>query len=114
MPDPNFILKCRSLKGYLLIAGFVTFSSCTSSLVKCGKHYQKHKDFQSLQCVVKQLPEKADSQYVRTILGAPIDMGFDFRYLIDSTGENGCVIGAVFHIDENGSIDQRWIDEICE
>ena len=41
-------------------------------------------------------------------------MGFDYRYLVDSTGENGCVIGAVFHIGEEGKIDQKWVDEICE
>ena len=41
-------------------------------------------------------------------------MGFDYRYLIDSVGPKGCVMGAVFHIDENGKIDQKWLDEICE
>ena len=55
-----------------------------------------------------------DTAYVKKILGKPIDMGFDYRYLIDSTGVKGCPIGAVFHISETGKIDQKWIDEICE
>lgn len=55
-----------------------------------------------------------DTMYVKNILGEPIDMGFDYRYLVDSIGRNGCIIGAVFHINEFGKIDQEWIDEICE
>ncbi len=55
-----------------------------------------------------------DTSYVKAILGEPIDMGFDYKYLIDSTGPKGCAVGAVFHINENGNIDQKWIDEICE
>ena len=79
-----------------------------------GQHYQQHQDYESLNQVVNLIPLEADTAYVRSILGVPIDMGFDFRYLIDSVGANNCVIGAVFHIDENGKIDQKWIDEICE
>ena len=85
-----------------------------SEIVKFGKHYQQYGDFSSLQSVVTLMPLDVDTTYVKNILGEPIDMGFDYRYLIDSTGANGCVVGAVFHIDETGRIDQKWIDEICE
>jgi hypothetical protein len=79
-----------------------------------GKHYQIHQDFYSLNKVVELLPADADTGFVQKILGEPIDMGFDYRYLIDSIGEMGCAVGAVFHIDENGKIDDKWLDEICE
>lgn len=81
---------------------------------KHGEHYQKHKDFYSLHMVLELLPEDIDTGLVKNLLGDPIDMGFDYRYLIDSTGEKGCAVGAVFHIDENGKIDDKWLDEICE
>lgn len=55
-----------------------------------------------------------DTLFVKSILGEPISMGFDYRYLVDSVGPNGCSIGAVFHINEEGKIDQKWLDEICE
>ena len=60
------------------------------------------------------LQTETDTAMIRKILGDPIDMGFDFRYLTEKTGENGCVIGAVFHIDATGKVDDRWIGEICE
>ena len=88
--------------------------SCGNPLLKAGLHYQKHQDYPSLQLVVGQLPENADTALVQSILGEPIDMGFDYRYLLDSVGPNDCVIGAVFHIAEGGIIDQKWIGEICE
>jgi len=60
-----------------------------------------------------QLP--ADTTYVKTILGEPITMGtFDYRYTVDSTGPNGCTIGAVFTVNEQGKISRKWVDEICE
>lgn len=85
-----------------------------SEIEKYGKHYQKHNDYKSLNKVVELMELDVDTSFVKKILGAPIDMGFDYRYLIDSTGTNGCVIGAVFHINELGKIDQKWLDEICE
>ncbi len=92
------------------------FSSCqtSSELVTHGHHFQAHNDFKSLQKVVELIELDVDTLFVKNILGEPIDMGFDYRYLVDSVGENGCVIGAVFHINEFGKIDQKWIDEICE
>ena len=92
------------------------FSSCqtSSELVTYGQHFQDHNDFRSLQKVVELIELDVDTLFVKNILGEPIDMGFDYRYLVDSVGENGCVIGAVFHINEFGKIDQKWIDEICE
>ena len=102
------------LKYSLFIAILIVSCQQESEIVRLGKHYQKHNDYQSLHKVVELMPETADSAYVRIILGEPIEMGFDFRYLVDSTGEKGCVVGAVFHIAESGQIDQKWIDEICE
>jgi hypothetical protein len=101
------------LKSAILL---LMISSCQrmSELESLGQHYQEHNDHNSLQKVVNLMALDPDTLFVKSILGEPIDMGFDYRYLIDSVGENGCVIGAVFHINEFGKIDQKWIDEICE
>lgn len=95
-----------------LLAGLLI--ACQSELEKLGQAYQQTQDYGSLSKAVDLIELGSDTAFVRSILGEPIDMGFDFRYLIDSTGPNGCVIGAVFHIDDNGKVDQKWIDEICE
>jgi hypothetical protein len=79
-----------------------------------GKQYQKNKDFKSLVKAVDLMPKDITTQQVKKILGEPIDNGFDYRYLVDSTGVNNCTIGAVFNIDLQGKITGRWIDEICE
>lgn len=97
------------------LAVAILFLACSSSPIeRYGKHYQQHKDYESLSQVVELMELNVDTAYVKSILGEPIDMGFDYRYLIDSVGPNGCTIGAVFHIDQAGKIDQKWIDEICE
>lgn len=98
----------------LFICTFYLACSTAGNIKKYGKHYQKHNDYASLNKVVELVPLGADTAFVKSILGTPIDMGFDYRYLIDSSGPNGCVVGAVFHIDENGKVDQKWLDEICE
>lgn len=85
-----------------------------SDLEIYGQAYQRNQDYESLRQVVNLLVLGVDTARVKAVLGEPIDMGFDYRYLIDSVGPHGCVIGAVFHIDEAGKIDQKWIDEICE
>jgi hypothetical protein len=85
-----------------------------NDLQQFGKHYQEHQDFKSLQKVVELLPLNVDTTEVKKILGEPISMGFDFRYTVDSTGVNGCVLGAVFHIDDKGKISSKWTGEICE
>ncbi len=85
-----------------------------SPIVKHGQHYQKHNDYISLNKVVELMELDRDTSYVKAILGEGIDMGFDYRYLVDSVGPKGCSIGAVFHINSEGKIDQKWIDEICE
>jgi hypothetical protein len=103
-------------KNYLAIIILISFTvGCTqeSEIETYGKHYQKHNDYKSLNKVVELIKLESDTSYVKKILGEPIDMGFDYRYLVDSTGVKGCVIGAVFHITD-GKIDQKWIDEICE
>lgn len=101
-----------------IIYGFIlllfTGWSCNSEIEQHGQHYQKYNDYLSLKKVVELMPISADTLYVRKILGNPINMGFDFRYTVDSTGPNRCPVGAVFHIDDKGKIDQQWIGEICE
>jgi len=100
-----------------LFAISILFWSCDTkptTIETYGKHYQENNDFASLNKVVELMQMDVDTAYVKSILGEPIDMGFDYRYLVDSVGEKGCVIGAVFHINETGNIDQKWIDEICE
>ena len=99
---------------FLFVGMLIWGCTAEEEIVQLGRHYQTHQDYQSLYKVVELMPLDTDSSYVRSILGEPIDMGFDFRYLIDSLGPNGCVIGAVFHINDEGKIDQKWIDEICE
>lgn len=99
---------------YTLLIFFFVGCNAPSEIQKCGDHYQKYNDYSSLKRVVELFPIDGDTVLVKSLLGKPIDMGFDYRYLVDSTGGNGCVIGAVFHINESGTIDQKWIDEICE
>lgn len=91
-------------------------SSCApkAEIIKYGQHYKKHKDYKSLTKAVELMPETITTAQVKKILGEPIDNGFDYRYLVDSTGVNNCTIGAVFNIDLQGKITGRWVDEICE
>jgi hypothetical protein len=90
--------------------------ACGGSLPlrRAAKHYQQHQDTPSLQYVVDHLPAGADTTDLRRLLGPGIDMGFDWRYLLDSTSSEGCVVGAVFHINGEGQIDQQWLGDICE
>lgn len=103
-------------KSFVFLFLLLLFASCTSnsSIVDTGKHYQQHGDYKSLTKVVALMPANADTSYVKSILGEPIDMGFEYRYTVDSTGPNGCSVGAVFHISEKGKIDTGWVGEICE
>jgi len=101
-------------KQFLLFIIIITLLGCQSELQKLGNQYQKKGDLQSLEKVMSLLQTERDTATIRKILGKPIDMGFDFRYLTEKTGDNGCVIGAVFHLDEFGKVDDRWVGEICE
>jgi hypothetical protein len=96
----------------------IALTACTpasdESLPEKGTAYQQTQSLEALQYVVDNLPAGSDTSFVKAILGEPIDMGFDYRYLVDSIGPNGCVMGAVFHIDDQGMIDQKWTGEICE
>ncbi len=98
----------------LLFFALLLVVACQSEIERAGSHYQQHQDYESLAKVVELMEPGADTAYVRTILGTPIDMGFDLRYTVDSTGPKGCTIGAVFHYDQQGKVDDKWIDEICE
>ena len=99
-----------------LFAIILFSSGCNhvQTIEEYGQHYQKHNDFISLSKVVELMELEMDTSYVSAILGEPIDMGFDYRFLVDSIGPNNCSVGAVFHINDEGKIDQKWIDEICE
>lgn len=99
---------------FLLLLSVLFSCSTEDELATYGKAYQETRAFAPLQKVVDLLPPGSDTSRVKTLLGEPIDMGFDYRYLVDSTGPNGCVVGAVFHIDQYGKIDQQWTGEICE
>ena len=83
-------------------------------LKTAGTSYQTNKDYASLKTVLEGLEAGADKKQLERLLGEPIDMGFDYRYLLDSTGPEGCVVGAVFHLDSEGKVDDKWIGEICE
>ncbi len=83
-------------------------------LEEAAQHYRLHGDFTALNNTVELMPAGMDTATVRRLLGEPIDMGFDLRYLVDSIGPTGCAIGAVFHIDEAGLVDDKWTGDICE
>ena len=99
---------------YLFIFAVITSCAPKPEIVKYGQHYQKYNDFKSLSEAVKLMPADITPKEVKRILGEPIDNGFDYRFLVDSTGVNKCPVGAVFNIDQKGKITDRWIDEICE
>ncbi|MEZ5038751.1 MAG: hypothetical protein R2828_02630 [Saprospiraceae bacterium] len=103
-------------KGFIYVFPLLLWMGCKTKneIMAAGQHFQAHQDFENLKKVVDLMPLDVDTTYVKSILGEPIDMGFDYRYLVDSIGPNGCVIGAVFHIEDAGKIDQKWIGEICE
>ncbi len=100
--------------GSLALGLLLLGCSSLHQLRQHGQHYQQFQDYQSLLAVVEGISLGSDTTLVKKILGTPIDMGFDYRYLIDSVGPTGCAVGAVFHIGEGGKIDQKWLDEICE
>lgn len=95
---------------------FLLFVGCTSnsSIIDTGKYYQQHSDYKSLTKVVALMPVGVDTSYVKSILGEAINMGFEYRYTVDSTSPNGCSVGAVFHFGNKGIIDTSWVGEICE
>ena len=99
---------------FIIIVALLTSCAPKNTIFEYGKHYQKNKDFKSLVKAVELMPKDITTHQVKRILGEPIDNGFDYRYLVDSTGVNKCTVGAVFNIDTQGKITNRWIDEICE
>jgi hypothetical protein len=98
----------------LLILAFLFGCKPKNDIASNGQHYQRHQDYNSLKKVVDLLPMDSDTLLVKKILGEPNNMGFEYRYTVDSTGENGCTIGAVLKINNKGKITGKWLDEICE
>jgi len=60
------------------------------------------------------MPKGVDTSYVKSILGEAINMGFEYRYTVDSTSPNGCSVGAVFYFGSHSKIDTSWVGDICE
>lgn len=100
----------------LLIIGSIIFAipSCQNNIEKHGLQYQKTGNIESLEKVVELIDIGTDTSEIKKILGEPIDFGFDYRYLTNKIGENGCPVGAVFGIDSSGKISSKSIFEICE
>ncbi len=84
----------------LLLTLFIIACDSTQSLQQQARKFQQHQEYKYLQQVMTLLPENIDTTYVKNLLGEPIDMGFDYRYVTDSVSPQGCAVGAVFHIDE--------------
>ena len=102
------LFQCFVLFSLLLVV------SCSSPLEQHAKHYREHGDAKSLKEVVRLFPQGADTTIVRKLLGEPIDFGFDYRYTSEELSENNCAVGAVFHIADDGKIDDFWYGEFCE
>ncbi len=100
--------------GFLLLGVLLLLLACTSELEQYGRHYQQHRDLASLQKATALIEVGADTAFVRSILGEPIDFGFDYRYLSDSVGEHGAPVGAVFGIDDQGKVSWKDVFEIRE
>jgi hypothetical protein len=113
-PAMRHLLSLSLLLCLTALLGILACGPKLSPLEQYAAHYRTHQDFASLDAVVNLLPDTASTTYLKQLLGEPIDMGFDYRYLVDSTGENNCAVGAVFHLDGNDRFDQQWTGEICE
>lgn len=98
----------------LLVAVVLIWLQQSEGIEDHGNHYKEHQDYFSLNKVVELMEDEVDTTYVRSLLGEPIDMGFDYRYLVDSVSPDNCAVGAVFHINEQGRVDDRWTGDICE
>ncbi|MDX2301734.1 MAG: hypothetical protein NW226_02990 [Microscillaceae bacterium] len=98
----------------VLVSTLIPACTTLTELQEHAGHYRRYQDYQSLNQVVNLIPLGADVKEVTRLLGKPIDNGFDIRYVLDSIGPNNCTVGAVFHLDENRKVDQKWLDEICE
>ena len=109
----NEMINSQTFK-YQIIIALLSIYTQKDDLRQFGQHYQKHQDYKSLQKVVELLPEHIDTTKVKEILGEPNSLGFEYRYTVDSTGIQGCVVGAVLQIDIKGQIRNKWTGEICE
>ena len=100
----------KKILGILCLLMLIIITSC---IKKYGRDYQTHNDFKSLSKVVSHIEIGVDTNYVKQLLGEPINFGFEYRYLTDSISEEGCPVGAVFHVT-NGKITSKMLLPICE
>ncbi len=100
------------MKISLYLIAIIGMLSCTT-IEENGLCYQQDKtNKKCLKKVVRQMPIGSDTSYVRSILGEPIDFGFDYRYTIKHD-ESDTIWGAVFHLTE-GKVDDKFYGPILE
>lgn len=97
-----------------LFALLLLLLTACQTLAKFGRCYQQTRNPECLQQVLVRMETGVDTAYLKEVLGEPIDMGFDYRYLVDERSEDGCPMGAVFHIGEGGKVSDMWYGAICE
>lgn len=105
------VMSYRYISAVLFL--FLMLTGC-SPLHQAAASYRRVQDSASLKRFLELAPKDMDTAMVRKYLGEPIDMGFDYRYLSEELSDEGCAMGAVFHIGENGKIGDRWYGAICE
>ncbi len=103
----------------ILIVAFILLihqkeATAQSEIEYNAEKYKQEKEVKYLEKVVALLPADVDTSYVKALLGEPINMDFDYRYITEERGKNGCIIGAVLHYNANGKIEEKWVGEICE
>lgn len=96
-----------------LILSILFVGAVLSPVGKYGKHYRRHHDFESLQQAVDLIEPGTDTTAVKALLGPPVDMGFEYRYLTDSVDENNCPVGAAFRFTD-GRLTDRFVVPFCE
>ncbi len=104
-----------TIRSLLIVCATFALLCCSSNNIeRYVKHYKQNNDIESLESVLDLIEVGCDTSYLRKILGEPINFGFDYRYITDTEGENGCPMGAVFWIDSLGKVSSKGILEICE
>ena len=117
MPSKYYkgMLNYFSIRKLIFVCvSFILIFASRSKVERYGENYKQNKDIKSLERAVELIEVGCDTSYLKQILGEPINFGFDYRYLTNTKGENGCPMGAVFWIDSLGTVSSQGILEICE